>query len=229
MSPGWGHQPAPAELGVRWGTLQRSRPRTRGARCNVLSIITAEGELKCSLENANIDGKRYVAEVKRSGDIRQEQLFFKTEIPTGRTMNDANALLEKIKSKRLEVADYLKKSEPRQSRLITTSIVAGALAAALTAGPGVGGSGFIEAAKGVVSFGIPVWQVLCLLATLLSMAAVITNGLLKARDPTFKIAQVRGCDAKLEGLETMLELNQIDLQQAASLYTQYLTEISHVR
>ncbi|MDX1636440.1 MAG: hypothetical protein R3281_00630 [Balneolaceae bacterium] len=144
-------------------------------------------------------------------------------------MNDSEALMEKIRSKRKEVAEYLRKNEPKQSRLITTSIVSGALAAALTAGPGVGGSGFIEAAKGVVSLGFPVWQVLCLLATLLSMAAVITNGMLKSRDLTSKISQVRGCDAKLEGLETMLELNQIELKQAASLYTQYLAEIPHVR
>lgn len=144
-------------------------------------------------------------------------------------MNDADALLEKIKTKRQEVADYLKKHEPRHSRLITFSIVAGAAAAALTAGPGVGGGGFIEAAKGVVSFGIPVWQVLCLLATLLSMTVVITNGMLKSKDLTSKIARVRGCDAKLEGLEIMLEMQQIELQQATSLYTQYLTEIPHVR
>lgn len=144
-------------------------------------------------------------------------------------MKDTNALLERIKSKRREVADYLKENEPRQSRYITISIVAGALAAALTAGPGVGGTGFIESAKEIFSFGIPVWQVLCLLATLLSMSAVITNGLLKTKDLTSKIAQVRGCDAKLEGLETMLELDQIEVKQAASLYTQYLTEISHVR
>lgn len=144
-------------------------------------------------------------------------------------MNDTDVLLKKIKTKRREVADYLKEKEPRHSRLITISIVAGALAAALTAGPGVGGDGFIEAAKGFVSFGIPVWQVLCLLATLLSMAVVITNGMLKSKDMTSKIAQVRGCDAKLEGLEIMLELQQIELQQATSLYTQYLTEISHIR
>ncbi len=144
-------------------------------------------------------------------------------------MNDKNALLEKIKSKRGEVSDYLKKNEPRHSRYITTSIVAGALAAALTAGPGVGGTGFIESAKGVISFGIPVWQVLCLVATLLSMSAVIANGLLKARDLTSKITQVRGCDAKLEGLEIMLDMEQIDIKQATSLYTQYLTEIPHIR
>ncbi|MDZ7718911.1 MAG: hypothetical protein U5K72_08855 [Balneolaceae bacterium] len=144
-------------------------------------------------------------------------------------MNDKDALLEKIKSKRGEVSDYLKKNEPQHSRYITTSIVAGALAAALTAGPGVGGTGFIESAKGVISFGIPVWQVLCLVATLLSMSAVIANGLLKARDLTSKITQVRGCDAKLEGLEIMLDMEQIDLKQATSLYTQYLTEIPHIR
>lgn len=144
-------------------------------------------------------------------------------------MNDNDALLKKIKAKRGEVSDYLKKNEPRHSRYITISIVAGALAAALTAGPGVGGTGFIESAKGVISFGIPVWQVLCLLATLLSMSAVITNGLLKTKDLTSKITQVRGCDAKLEGLETMLEFEQIDLKQATSLYTQYLTEIPHIR
>lgn len=144
-------------------------------------------------------------------------------------MDNADALLKKIKTKRREVAEYLKKYEPRHSRLITISIVAGALAAATTAGPGVGGGGFIEAAKGVVSFGIPVWQVLCLLATILSMSAVIANGMLKSKDMTSKISQVRGCDAKLEGLEIMIELKQIDVEQAASLYTQYLTEIPEVR
>lgn len=143
-------------------------------------------------------------------------------------MSDKDALLSRIKSKRGEVADYLGKREPRYSRLVTVSIVAGALAAALTAGPGMGGSGFIEAAKGVVSFGIPVWQVLCLFATVLSMAAVISNGMLKSGDISSKIAQVRSCDAKLEGLELMLELDQIDIKQAASLYSQYLTDIPNV-
>jgi len=144
-------------------------------------------------------------------------------------MKDEKALLDRIKTKRLEVAGYLNNYEPKQSRYIIISIVAGALAAALTAGPGFGGGGFIETASSLFTFGIPVWQVLCLLATLLSMSAVISNGLLKSNDLTSKISQARGCDAKLEGLEIMLSLGQIDLKQATSLYTQYLTEIPHVR
>ncbi|CAN5227195.1 hypothetical protein BH23BAC3_BH23BAC3_31970 [soil metagenome] len=144
-------------------------------------------------------------------------------------MKDADPLLERIKTKRREFSAYLKNNEPKQSRYIMISIVAGTLAAALTAGPGFGGSGFIDTASGLYSFGIPVWQVLCLLATLLSMSAVISNGLLKTNDLTSKISQARGCDAKLEGLEIMLDMGQIELKQATSLYTQYLTEISHVR
>lgn len=137
-------------------------------------------------------------------------------------------LLTKVQSKRRELADYLAKMEPRNSRLINISIIGGALAAALTAGPGVGGAGFISAAKGVVSFGIPVWQVLCLLATIFSVTAVVANGLLKSHDLTSTVAKTRTCDAKLEGLETMLELEQVGVEQATQQFAQCLTGIPHI-
>lgn len=144
------------------------------------------------------------------------------------TAKDSKVLLAKIRDKRKELAGYLAKTEPRNTRLINSSIIAGALAAALTAGPGVGGEGFIGAAKDVVSFGIPVWQMLCLVATILSVSAVIANGMLKSHGFTAKVAKTRACDAKLEGLETMLELEQVDIKQATQVYTQCLTEISHI-
>jgi hypothetical protein len=142
--------------------------------------------------------------------------------------NESNTLLTKIRAKRRELSAYLSQIEPRNSRLINFSIIAGALAAGLTAGPGIGGDGFIGAAKGIISFGIPVWQVLCLIATTLSIIVVISNGMLKSHDITTKIGQARMGDAKLEGLETLLELEQIDVKQAAQRYSQYLTEIPHI-
>lgn len=144
------------------------------------------------------------------------------------TAKDNKVLLAKIRDKRKELADYLAKVEPRNTKLINSSIIAGALAAALTAGPGVGGEGFISAAKDVVSFGIPVWQMLCLIATILSVSVVITNGMLKSHSLSAKVEKTRACDAKLEGLEIMLELEQVDLKQATQVYTQCLTEISHI-
>lgn len=142
--------------------------------------------------------------------------------------NESSTLLSKIRAKRKDLSGYLSTMEPRNSRLINYSIVAGALAAGLTAGPGIGGDGFIGATKGLISFGVPVWQVLCLVATMLSLIAVISNGMLKSHDLTSKIGQARMCDAKLEGLETMLELEQIEVKQAAQRYSQYLTEIPHI-
>lgn len=141
---------------------------------------------------------------------------------------ESQVLLEKIRGKRQEIADYLARTEPRNFRLINTSIICGALAAALTAGPGVGGGGFIDSAKGLVSFGVPVWQALCLAATVMSVLAVVANGKLKSHDLATRIASAKACDSKLEGLQFMVELRQIDVKQAAPLYTQYLTEIPHI-
>jgi hypothetical protein len=140
----------------------------------------------------------------------------------------ADTILASIKAKREEIDAYLKKTEPRHMRLVNGSIVCGALAAALTAGPGIGGSGFIEFAKTVVTFGVPVWQALCLAATVLSVVVVIANGKMKAHDLTTKITAARGCNSKLEGLQLMLETGQMDVERAASLYTQYITEVSHI-
>lgn len=142
--------------------------------------------------------------------------------------HDVDILLKKIKTKRQELEDYLARNESRHSLLINSSIVFGALTAVLTAGPGVGGTEFIDIAKNVISFGIPVWQFLCLLAAILSVLAVIANGMLKSQNLTFKIASARSCSSKLEGLEALLELRQMDVKQAAPLYTQYISEVHHV-
>ncbi len=141
---------------------------------------------------------------------------------------ETNVLLTKIRSKRREIKDYISKSEPRYARFTSASIVCSALAAALTAGPGIGGDGFVSSVGNTVPFGIPVWQILCLAATILSVTAVVATGMLKSHDLTSRIASARSCDAKLEGLETMLELAQLDVEHATPLYTQCLTEIPHV-
>jgi len=146
------------------------------------------------------------------------------------TDNDkgVDAILANIRAKREEIDAYLKKAEPRHLRLVNGAIVCGALAAALTAGPGIGGAGFIEFAKSVATFGVPVWQALCLAATALSVFGVIANGKLKAHNLTSKIAAARGCKSKLEGLQLMLETGQMDVERGTSLYAQYLTEVSHI-
>lgn len=142
--------------------------------------------------------------------------------------SDQQLLLTKIKTKRQQISEYLSKTEPRHSSLINSSIFASALAAALTAAPGVGGEPLISSMKKIVTFGIPIWQMLCILATILSTLAVIANGVLKSYNMTSKITSARSCDAKLEAIQTMLELGQVDVEEAAQDYTQCLVEIPHV-
>lgn len=142
--------------------------------------------------------------------------------------SDSDVVLARIKAKRQEIAAYLARTEPRNYRLVNYSIVFGALAATMTAGPGLGGGGFVNSMKDVIPFGIPVWQLLCLVATILSVSAVVANGKLKLQDLASKVASARGCNSKLEGLELMLEAGQIDVEHATHLYTQYLAEIPHV-
>jgi hypothetical protein len=144
------------------------------------------------------------------------------------TPDEMQKLQQAISGKREELAKYLRKAEPRNTILITSSIVCGAMAAALTAGPGLGGEGFVDQFEVPESLGLPLWQILCALASLLSMAAVIANGLLKFNDLTGKISGARMNDAKLEALETMIEFGQIDLAQATREYTQCLSDIARI-
>lgn len=145
------------------------------------------------------------------------------------TPDEMEKLQQQIAAKRKELATFLEKTEPKNTLLMTTSIVCGALAAALTAGPGVGGDGFVAQVNISESLGVPLWQILCLLASVMSVTAVIANGFLKFSDLTGKISEARMNDAKLEGLETMIEFGQIDLAQATREYTECLTKMAHIQ
>lgn len=58
-------------------------------------------------------------------------------------------LSERIDQKQQAIRSYLGRERPRRNRLSNVSIVGSALAAALTAGPAVGGTGFTEAVQGI--------------------------------------------------------------------------------
>lgn len=113
-------------------------------------------------------------------------------------------------------------------RLVNTAIVSSALAAALTVGPAFGGQTLTAWLTGTLGFTAPVWQLLCLGATICSVSAAIATNMSKSHEIASRILRAQTCDVKLEGLETLLEMDQIDMAKASSLYTQYLPEISFI-
>ena len=144
------------------------------------------------------------------------------------TQNSTEILLNKIQNKRAEIDSFLASKEPRNKRLTNIAIICGAIASVLTAGPALGGKTFTALISDSFGLTSPAWQLLCLAATIFSVTATIAINMSKSSDIRSKIDSARGCEAKLEGLQTLLELKQIEIQQAASLYASYLTEIPHV-
>jgi MFS family permease len=141
---------------------------------------------------------------------------------------DPADLLETIRQKRRHVEAFLATAVPRKRRLLNITIVAGALAAALTAAPAAGGQPFttwMTAAMGLTS---PSWRLLCGVASVCSILATVTTQLLKSNNLEERITRAQGCRAKLEVLEIGLAAGQIEPQRATAEYLQCVQESAFI-
>lgn len=139
-------------------------------------------------------------------------------------------LLRRIKDRRRTIDSYLRSARPRAARLTYVSVVSSALAAALTAGPGLGGQKFVSFATdmGVGDKPTDVWQPLCLVAAVVSVIAAISANLSKSKNAEARIIHAEACNAELEGLQALVEFQQVSLEDAVKLYQQYVTRIPFV-
>lgn len=142
---------------------------------------------------------------------------------------DWERLQKRIEDRRRTVEAYLRRARPRAERLTYVAIVSSALAAALTAGPGVGGTGFTGGvAAGLDIAESTVWRSLCLLGMVTSVVAAISANLSKSRNAEARIVSAEACNAELEGLQTLVEFQQVSLQEALKLYQQYVARVPFV-
>ena len=143
---------------------------------------------------------------------------------------DSSQLLRLIKNRRRSVDAYLGSARPRAERLTYASVISSALAAALTAGPALGGERLTgQFADSLQMSGAPaLWRFLCLLAMVASITAAITANLSKAKNAEARIVNAEACNAELEGLQTLVEFQQIPLEDAVKLYQQYVARIPFV-
>jgi hypothetical protein len=144
---------------------------------------------------------------------------------------DRQNLLTRIKEKRNLIADYIAATEPRANRLTTASIICGAIASLLTAGPAVGGPGFtkaLTAALGTSAEANPSWRILCAAATILSVIATTAVAIYRNENLAVHVSKAQASGSKLEGLETSLELGAITVPKATELYDRYINEVSFI-
>ncbi|HEX8510783.1 MAG TPA: hypothetical protein VF635_14950 [Propionibacteriaceae bacterium] len=138
-------------------------------------------------------------------------------------------LLRRIKNRRRTVERYLRSARPRAERLTYVSVISSALAAALTAGPALGGTKFTtQVASSLQLGGADVWRPLCLLAMVVSVIAAISANLSKSKYAEARIISAEACNTELEGLQTLVEFNQVSVEDAVKLYQQYIAKIPFV-
>lgn len=139
-----------------------------------------------------------------------------------------SALLAHIQQKRTEVAQFIQSADSRNHRLINTAIICGAVSAALTAGPALGGKSVNTWMSEIFPIDLPIWQLLCFGAMVCSVAATIATNLSKSHEVAAKLILAQTCKAKLEGLQSQTELKSLDVKAASEQFAKLLTEISFV-
>ena len=125
-------------------------------------------------------------------------------------------ILGRIRDKRAEVERFLATAVPRKRRLLNTTIVGGSLAAALTAGPAVGGAPFTAWLTTALELTSPSWRLLCGAASMASIMATVATQVLKSNNLEQNIGRAQTARARLEVLETGVTLGQFDTRQATT-------------
>lgn len=145
------------------------------------------------------------------------------------TDNDGlRELVQRIHAKRDDIDSYLEATTKRRSRLVQASIIAGSIAATLTAAPALGGPPFSDWLSSVFSTPAPAWQILCGIAALCSLAATVATQLHKSNNYDERIVRAQGARAGLEVLEVGIASDHLSLDEAFSRYQQSVRNVSFI-
>ena len=135
-------------------------------------------------------------------------------------------LLDRVRSKRAEVDKYLAFNSRRRCLLVNLVIIAGALAALLTAPPAVGGKPFTDWLQQLFHSTTPAWRFLCLFACLASLVSVVAIQIQKSNNYEEHIVRAQGLRAALEVLEVSVTCGSLSIHEATSQFLKCLEDSS---
>jgi hypothetical protein len=140
-------------------------------------------------------------------------------------------LLMRIEARRAGVQAFLRENRPRIRRRANITIVLTSLSAAFTAGPALGGDTFASSVQNGLGLATDsvVWQVLCLLALFVSVAAAVMANIAKSQDADARLSTAEAASAELEGLATLLQFGHLSVDDGVKLYQQYAVKIPFVQ
>jgi len=121
-----------------------------------------------------------------------------------------------VERKREEVEAYLSAAVGRRDRLLRLSLITGALAAAMTAAPALGGKPLAAWLTVTLGLTAPAWQLLCGAAAVCSMTATIATQLMKSHNLDEHIVRAQSVRSRLEMLEVAVGAGQVSDAEAAA-------------
>jgi hypothetical protein len=141
--------------------------------------------------------------------------------------DDEQRLLAKIEDQRGRIEAFLRRASPRRKRFTVITVVSSALAAALNAGPALGGKGFTTWAMRTFGLDNPttVWQPLCLMAMVVSVTAAVCVSLNQVSKSESKISSAEVCSTELACLQTLIEFHQVSFGEALKLYQEDVARV----
>ncbi len=139
-------------------------------------------------------------------------------MPTTSAPKSDDELLARVLSKRADVDRYLRVAERRRRLLVNLTIVAGSIAAALTAAPALGGQPLAEWITETLSLTTPSWRILCALACVCSLVATVSTQMRAAHGLENHITKAQTVRATLESLEVSIASGTVSRRQAAAQF-----------
>ena len=139
-------------------------------------------------------------------------------------------LLQEIETRRRAIEQYLDAKRPVSNRLTTISVISSCVAAALAAGPAVGGNGFAVAVQNGLPIGqsSTIWRLLCFAAVAASIAAAISANLSKSSDLAERVAAAEAANSLLDGLRARMRFSRLPVAEGAGQYQEIIARIPWV-
>lgn len=134
------------------------------------------------------------------------------------------SLLRRIREGRQRVKWFIYDLEPIGTRLTNVNIICGSIVTVLTAAPAIGGQPLMDELVTADPSSVT-RRLLFVTIALLSLFSTIAANLYKSHEIASRLGRAQVCDAKLDGLEALIELRQVSLEEAATRYVQYIAEI----
>jgi hypothetical protein len=165
---------------------------------------------------------------KGTGNTEEAIMSSLAELQVSAGEDPRAALVHWIRIKREKLETYLTVATSRRRRWLNLTVIAGTLAAALTAAPALGGKPVADWLT--VTFGLssPAWRLLCAAAMACSLTATITTQLVKSHSVDEHVSRAQAVRARLEMLEFGLASRGFDYADTAEECLQCIKDMAFI-